>query len=218
MSKILKSPVTVVLIGIFAGILCRFSDLFPYESLWSLSSIATLFGFWIVSVGVITMYSTSHKMAFSNTFLYLFGMTLAFYALKYLLGLFVPQFDNDGVFQTQLFLVYTGLSLLCGLGSAVLYFWNKSRWYSSMLYALPAGALLAEGIACGIILVSKHMLLGQTIFDLAAAAWFFVVMGKKAPNKFVFVGTLAAFAAIVFRVVYQNWIAYLTTYHLVGIM
>ena len=46
------------------------------------------------------------------------------------------------------------------------------------LFALPAGALLAEGIACGIVLVSKHMLLGQTIFDLMAAACFYVVMGK----------------------------------------
>ena len=41
-------------IGIFAGILCRLTDLFPYESLWSLPSIATLFGFWIASVSLIT--------------------------------------------------------------------------------------------------------------------------------------------------------------------
>ena len=204
----LRKPAIIFLIGISAGILCRFSDLFPYESLWSLSSIATLFGFWIASVSVITMYSTSHKAAFANTFLYLFGMTLAFYALKYLLGLFAPQFDNDGAFQTKLFWIYTGLSLLCGLGSAVLYFWNKSCWYSSILYALPSGALLAEGISCGIILVSKHMLLGQTVFDLMAAAWFSIALGKKAPNKLVFLCALAAFTAIVFHVVYQNWVVF----------
>lgn len=200
-----RKPAIIFLIGISAGILCRFSDFFPYENLWSLSSIATLFGFWIASISVITMYSTSHKAAFANTFLYLFGMTLAFYALKYLLGVFVPQFANDGAFQTRLFLLYTGLSLICGLGSAVLYFWNKSRWYSGVLYALPAGALLAEGIACGIVLFSKHMLLGQTIFDLMAAACFCVVMGKKASNKFVFRCALVMITAIVFHVVYQNW-------------
>ena len=104
--------------------------------------------------------------------------------------------------------MYTGLSLLCGIAGSVLYFWNKPHWYSGVLYALPAGALLAEGIACAIVLVSKHMLLGQTIFDLTAAAWFSAVLGKKAPNKFVFAGTLAAFAAIVFSVVYLNWIAF----------
>lgn len=206
MHNALNRPPTAFLIGILAGILCRLSDLFPYESLWSLSSVATLFGFWIASVSVITMYSASHTAAFRNTFLYLFGMTLAFYVLKYLLGFFAAQFDNDGGFQTRLLFVYTGASLLCGLGSAVLYCWNDSRWYGAVLCALPAGALLAEGIACGILLFSKHMLLGQTIFDLAAAAWFTAALGKKAPNKLVFAGTLAAFAAGIFRVVYWKGI------------
>lgn len=148
------------------------------------------------------------KAAFTNTFLYLFGMTLAFYALKYLLGVFVPQFANDGAFQTKLFLLYTGLSLICGLGSAVLYFWNNPRWYSGILYALPAGALLAEGIACGIVLMTRHMLLGQTMFDLMAAAYFGVALGKKAQNKFVFLCALVVVAAIVFHVVYQNWVTF----------
>ena len=204
MNSAFKKPAVIFLVGIFAGILCRLSDLFPYESLWSLSSIATLFGFWIASVSVITMYSASHKMAFANTFLYLFGMTLAFYALKYLLGLFFPQFDNDGAFQTKLFLVYTGLSLLCGLGSSVLYFWNDARWYSSILCALPVGALAAEGIACGIILAARHMLLGQTIFDLAAGALLFFVLGRKASNKLVFALTAAVIAAMVLRGIYRS--------------
>lgn len=208
MRKILKKPAAVFLIGIFAGILCRLSDFFPYESLWSLSSIATLFGFWIASVSVITVYSTSHKAAFTNTFLYLFGMTLAFYTLKYLLGFVIPRFENDGRFQTKLFLVYTGLSLLCGLGSAVLYFWNDRRWYSSVLYAFPAGALFAEGIACGIVLVTRHMLLGQMAFDFVSAAWFCAAMGKKAQNKLIFTGTVAAIAVMVFFIIYRNWITF----------
>lgn len=208
MRKILKKPVAVFLIGIFAGILCRLSDFFPYESLWSLSSIATLFGFWIASVSVITMYSASHKAAFTNTFLYLFGMTLAFYTLKYLLGFVIPRFENDGRFQTKLFLVYTVLSLLCGLGSAVLYFWNDRRWYSSVLYAFPTGALLAEGIACGIVLVTRHMLLGQAVFDFAVAAWFSIFLGKKAPSKLTFTGTVAAVAVMVFFIIYRNWITF----------
>lgn len=202
MRILLNRPAVVFFIGIAAGVLCRLSDLFPYESLWSLSSVATLFGFWIASVSVITMYSGSQKAAFTNTFLYLFGMTLAFYGSKCLLGFFLPQFDNGGAFQTKLFFLYMAGSLLCALGSAVLFFWNDLRWYSSILYALPAGALLAEAIACASVLVTRRMLLGQTIFDLAAAAWFFAALGKKAPNKFVFAGTFAAFSALVFCVVY----------------
>ena len=158
-----KSRIALFLAGILAGVLCRLSDFCPYESLWSFSSVATLFGFRIASISVITMHSVSHRGAFLNTFLYLFGMTISFYGLKYLLGFWVPCFDNGGVFLTKLFLLYSALSLLCGIGCSVLYCWNDRRWYSSVLLALPAGALLAEGIACGIVLFACRMLLAQTI-------------------------------------------------------
>ncbi|GEM_PF-5388542 len=53
------------------GVLCRLTDFLPYEeSLWSIPSAATLFGFWIASVGIITCLSSSNKGAFINSFLY----------------------------------------------------------------------------------------------------------------------------------------------------
>lgn len=100
--------------------------------------------------------------------------------LKYLLGFWVPCFDNGGVFLTKLFLLYSALSLLCGIGCSVLYCWNDRRWYSSVLLALPAGSLPAEGIVCGIILFTHRMLLAQTIFDLAFAAWFAIILAASA--------------------------------------
>ena len=199
-----KSRIALFLVGILAGVLCRLSDFCPYESMWSFSSVATLFGFWIVSVSVITMHSVSHRGAFLNTFLYLFGMTISFYGLKYLLGFWVPCFDNGGVFLTKLFLLYSALSLLCGIGCSVLYCWNDRRWYSSVLLALPVGALLAEGIACGIILFTHHMLLAQTIFDLGFAAWFTIILGKKAERKSVFAMTLDTSTLLLFFTVYWS--------------
>lgn len=109
-----QSHLFLFLLGLFVGSVCRLSDFFPYESLWSLSSIATLFGFWIASTGVITYLSPSNKGAFINTFLYMFGMTISFYVLKYILGFYVERFSNDGHFQTDLFLVYSVLSVVCG--------------------------------------------------------------------------------------------------------
>lgn len=199
-----KSRIALFLAGILAGVLCRLSDFCPYESLWSFSSVATLFGFWITSISVITMHSVSHRGAFLNTFLYLFGMTISFYGLKYLLGFWVPCFDNGGVFLTKLFLLYSALSLLCGIGCSVLYCWNDRRWYSSILLALPASALLAEGIACGIILFTHRMLLAQTIFDLGFAAWFAIVLGKKAERKSVFAMSLATSTLLLFFTVYWS--------------
>lgn len=199
-----KSRIALFLAGILAGVLCRLSDFCPYESLWSFSSVATLFGFWIASISVITMHRFSHRGAFLNTFLYLFGMTISFYGLKYLLGFWVPCFDNGGIFLTKLFLLYSALSLLCGIGCSVLYCWNDRRWYSSVLLALPAGALLAEGIACGIVLFACRMLLAQTIFDLGFAAWFAIVLGKKAERKSVFAMSLATSTLLLFFTVYWS--------------
>ena len=43
-----KSYFIIFLIGMAVGVLCRLTDFLPYEeSLWSIPSVATLFGFWI---------------------------------------------------------------------------------------------------------------------------------------------------------------------------
>ena len=88
-------------IGILVGILCRLTDFFSYESLRSLPSIATLFGFWIASVSLITYCSSSNRKAFWGSFLYMFGMTVSFYTLKFLLGFFWERFSGE--FHTTLF-------------------------------------------------------------------------------------------------------------------
>lgn len=64
----IQSYLALFLFGNLAGIICRLSDFFPYESLWSLPSIATLFGFWIASVGIITYCSASNRGTFLHTF------------------------------------------------------------------------------------------------------------------------------------------------------
>lgn len=193
------------LLGILVGAICRLSDFFPYESLWSLSSIATLFGFWIASIGIITYISSSNKGAFINSFLYMFGMTISFYGLKYILGFFMPMFANDG-FQTHLFIVYSILSIVCGIGSFFLYFWNRENGLSSFLYALPASGMLAEAISCLYVLMNNRMLLFQTIFDFAFALWFGITLFKKANNKIIYFTTMVIATALVFLVVYQPFL------------
>lgn len=202
-----KNYFLLFLIGMAAGILCRLTDFLPYEnSLWSFPSMATLFGFWIASVGIITCLSSSNKGAFCNSFLYMFGMTLSFYGSKYLLGLYIPMFSNDGQFQTDLFIIYSILSLACGIGSFVLYFWNKPNICSSFLYALPAGGLLAEAAACLIVLYNNHMLLAQTLFDAAFGLLFGIQLYKKANHKIIYLGTLIVVAVFVFVLLYKPFL------------
>ena len=190
--------------GILAGILCRLTDFFPYESLWSLPSIATLFGFWIASVSLITYCSSSNCGAFWGSFLYMFGMTVSFYTLKFILGFFWEQFSGE--FPTALFLAYSVMALVCGIGSYILYFWNKKALFSSLLCALPASGILAEAIACLIVLWKQKMLLGQTIFDCIFAVIFGVLLYWKAKSRLLFFLTLVIATGIVFFLIYRPYL------------
>lgn len=202
-----KSYFIIFLIGMAVGVLCRLTDFLPYEeSLWSIPSVATLFGFWIASVGMITCLSSSNKGAFINSFLYMFGMTISFYGLKYLLGFWIARFSNEGQFQTELFIVYSVLSAACGIGSFVLYFWNRQNGFNSFLYALPAGGMLAEAAACLFVLCDRHMLLAQTIFDFAFGLAFGIGLYRKAYNKVIYMATMIVSAVLTFLLVYQPFL------------
>lgn len=201
-----KSYSFLLLSGILVGIICRLSDFFPYESLWSLPSIATLYGFWIASAGVITYLSTSNRGAFINSFLYMFGMTISFYGLKYILGFHLDRFSNDGQFQTDLFIIYSVLSVFCSVGSYILYYWNKENTVGSILCALPASGMLAEAIGCFFMLINRHMLLGQTLFDFLFALLFGIILFKKAKNKTLYFITMGIVTAFVFLLVYKPFL------------
>lgn len=202
-----KSYFIIFLTGIMIGVLCRLTDFLPYEeSLWSFPSIATLFGFWIASVGIITCLSSSNKGAFMNSFLYMFGMTISFYGLKYILGFYIPRFSNDGQFQTDLFIVYSILSAACGIGSFILYFWNRQNAFQSFLYALPASGMLAEAAACLFVLYNRHMLLAQAVFDLAFGFLFGIGLYKKARHKILYIGTVILVGVSVFLLIYQPFL------------
>lgn len=181
-------------LGCLAGILTRLTDFFPYDSLWSLSSIATLFGFWMVTVTLVVLFSRSNRNAAVNVMLYLTAMNISFYLLKYILGLFLPMFDNEG-FHWNLLALYTALACLCSIGGFVLYFWNKGGSPGSFLYGLPIGGLGAETVAVGLYLFHNKTFLFQFLFDLVGMAAIGYVFWKRAENKILYTGTAVVVAA-----------------------
>ena len=198
-----KSYFMLFIIGLLAGVICRLSDMLPYEeSIWSFPSIATMFGCWIASVGVITYMSSSNKGAFINSFLYMFGMTISFYGLFYVLGLYSPAWHNDG-FRTYAFLRYSILSVVCGIGSFVLFYWNRDNLFNSVLLAMPISGMLAEANGCIYMLVNRRMLLAQTIFDLSFALLFGVMGFKRAKNRAIYLLTVALTTTLVYFVIYR---------------
>lgn len=196
----------VFMLGLIAGVLTRLSDLAPYEgSLWSFSSIATLFGFWMVTVTVLICLSSSNSNAAANAFLFLFGMTLTFYGLQYALGLFMPRFWQE-TFQWNLFILYTVLALVCGAISFLLYFWNRGGLLGSVLYALPVAGLAAEALGTGVFLYRHHMLLFQFLFDLAGALVFGICFYRRAARRGVYLGAVLVVALAGYLLFYRPFL------------
>lgn len=200
----LKSNVLYIWLGLAAGVVTRLSDFFPNDDIWSFSSIATLFGFWMVSVTLIICFSSSNINAAFNVLRYLLSMNFSFYFLKYVLGLFIARFDGE--FQWDLFVLYTVFAFVCSLISYVLYYWNNETKFASFLYALPISGLAAETIGVGIYFVTNHTFLFQFIFDFLSlvilGGWFY----QKASNKLIFTVTLLACAMAGFVLVYRPFL------------
>lgn len=199
------SYISIFLVGTIMGIITRLTDLLPNADLWSFSSIATLFGFWIVSITIIVCCSISNKNSALNVFLYMFGMTISFYVSQYILGQFFSKFDNDG-FKTNLFLIYSVLSVICGIGGYILYFWNKENKFNSFLLALPISALLAEGIGTLIYLVNNNTFLFQVMFDFICALVLGFLFYKKSNNKKIYIITMITISIIIYLIIYMPFL------------
>lgn len=205
-NKVSKSRLSYFLIaglGLLAGIVTRLSDFFPSNTLWSLGSIATLLGFWILTATLVIYFSGSNWNAAINTFLYLFSMDFSFYFLKYVLGPFIPKYSGEA-FHWNLFLLYGAAAVLCGAAAYVLYFWNRPSRLNGALYALPVGLLAAETIGVGLFFLNHLTFLFQLVFDFLGfsviASWFF----RKSRNKPVFLLTAAVAAVISYFFLYHS--------------
>ena len=177
----IKSYTKIFFIGILVGCICRLADFFPADTLWSLSSIQTLFGFWIITNTIIVLLSTSNICAGISSFLYMFGMTLSFYGLQAILGIFIPMFS--GMFRLSLFVMFTFLSIPCAIAAFVPYYWNKEHIFNSVLYSLPVGALVAEAIAVSIYFLEHHTFLFQLLMDSIGAIVFLFMFYRRVKSK-----------------------------------
>ena len=109
----MKSYITIFLVGILVGCICRLTDYCPADTLWSFSSIQTLLGFWIITNTIIVLASTSNICAGISSFLYMFGMTLSFYGLQAILGTFIPLFFLVVFSYFTIYIIYYLFNPLC---------------------------------------------------------------------------------------------------------
>ena len=189
MEKILKhttkSYIKVLLIGILVGCVCRLLDYFPANTLWTFSSPQTLLGFWIITNTIIVILSTSNICAGISSFLYMFGMTLSFYGLQAILGMFIPLFS--GGFRLSLFILFAILSIPCAVAAFILYYWNRDSILNSVLYSLPVGALAGEAVVVFVYFFQQHTFLFQLLMDIVGTIIFFLLFIQKVKSKKVFI-------------------------------
>ena len=158
-----KSYILVTGIGFLVGIITRLSDYLPYDTLWSFSSIASAFGFWIVTTTCIILFSSSNKNASINVLLYLSTMNVTFYILQYVLGVFIERFCIEHV-NWSLLLLYEGVAIVAAGVSYILYFWNRNTVYSNILYGLPLCGLGAETLGVIRFFIHTETYLFQLLF------------------------------------------------------
>lgn len=185
LSHTLKSYGTVFLIGILIGCICRLLDYCSSDSLWGFSSIHTLLGFWIITNTIIVLLSTSNECAGISSFLYMFGMTLSFYVLQAILGMFIPLFSGE--FRISLFVLFTLLSIPCAIAAFILYYWNKDNALSSLLYSLPVGALVAETVEIFCYLLQHNTFLFQLIMDIVGVIAFGIIFFKRVKYRKIYI-------------------------------
>ena len=194
-----KSYLLIAAFGLVMGMLTRLTDAFPYHSLWSFSSIAVDYGFWIITSTAIIYFSCSNKNAALNVFLYLFSMNFSFYLLEYILMRYTKFYQlllGDGdlaivsSFNLSLLIAFDAFALLCGVISYVLYFWNKNNKISNILYALPLCGLITETT----LLLDRLYSMGINLFPLILNSVGIVVLGclfyKKSNNKVIYITTI----------------------------
>lgn len=195
----IKSYIKIFLIGILVGCICRLADYFPVDALWSFSSVQTLLGFWIITNTIIVLLSNSNICAGISSFLYMFGMTLSFYGLQTILGMFIPLFS--GGFRFSLFVLFAVLSIPCAIAAFILYYWNREITFNSILYSLPVGALAAEAIIIFIYFLKHHTFLFQLLMDVIGVIIFLFMFYKKAKSKKIFV-IASVFNSLVFYFIF----------------
>lgn len=176
-----------ILIGVLAQLICHQS----FDNLWSLPSLATMYGFWVVAACFLIWRSSSHIAAGLHVLFFLFFTTLSYYGIPFLMGFVFPYFYGT-IFPVSTFL-YNCLSIfICGIAAIVLYCWNHHKWYNAILLALPIGLLTAESLHVLSLLHTQQTHLLQLLFNAGFGMYFGLQFRKMAHNKEIYTVTVIA--------------------------
>lgn len=187
--------------GLIAGIFTRLTDFIPYDSLWNIHTITTLYGVWIICAAVMIWRSTSHLAAGLNVLLFFLLTTAVYFGSEFLMGILFPQLGYNG-FQTQQFLYYAIASVVCGIIAFILYSWSHKNWYSAIALAIPIGLLAAETIIVLKHLHNNHTDLFQVILNAGFCLFLGIQFRKQTKFKELYTVSVIVITGLVYRYVF----------------
>lgn len=197
----IRNYLQVCSFGLIAGILARFTDFLPYDSLWNIHSIIALYGLWIICAAVFIWRSTSHLAAGLNVLLFFLLANAAYFGSEFLLGLLFPQLGYGG-FQTKQFLYYVVASLICGVAAFILYSWNHGNWYGAIALAIPIGLLAAETITVLNLLHKNHTHLLPVLLDAGFCLYLGLQFRKLTKYKELYTVSVIAITYFAYKFLY----------------
>ena len=161
-----------VLSGLILGMIAKLAD---ESGIPGIGMIGSHFGFWIVCVTAIAIWSSAwwHAIAFATSFLLM--MTVAYYATQMVLF---------GYFSPRLFLGWAAIALVLTPPFAALTFHARGvGWLASLGAALPIGLLLQEAYGLKYRLTNNVDYQLLFLFDTICAMSLILVLAKNSLQR-----------------------------------
>jgi len=197
----IRDYLQVCSLGLFAGIVARVLDFVPYDSLWNIHTVTSLYGVWIICAAVFIWRSTSHLVAGLNVLLFFLLTDTAYFGSEFLLGVFFPKLGYSG-FETKLFLYYAVVSVVCGVAAFILYSWNHGNWYSAIALAVPIGFLAGETIIVLRQLHNSHTNLLQVLLNAGFCLFLGIQFRKQTKFKELYTVSVIIITGLVYQFIY----------------
>lgn len=172
----------MIVIGIVAGLITGYTRRFHPMSFWAFSDLAARYGFWILTVTLISITAENKKDAWLSSFLYMAFMCVSYYLFLY---------AKNGIFYGKQFILWLAFSVFAAFYSGLL---NKRR--NAFLCSVPMILLGIEGLDLVSNFIKWHTNFMQLMIDFLGFVLLFMLFAKNQDKKYVKTMALFTFAVV----------------------
>jgi hypothetical protein len=186
----------LAVIGIIIGLLTGYLRSYNPRSLWTFSDVAGRYGFWILTVSVIALLSTTARKAAIGSFVYMLFMCIAYYTYLYICKnvAYMKQF----VFWICFALLTSGMAYLINRTK------DEKYKYRRMVKVIPLLSLAIEGLNMVVCVLRYKTNLFQALVDCFGFIILSIMMARKENNKGKFIPSAVSILISVPIVIYLS--------------